>query len=420
MRVLAAFVLAMCFPAMRASSQATDRDYKDFYEQHRWFALRDAVDAGRGNMPALYRAAVEAAFDERALAERDLRKITSTSPNSADAYEAQEVLATLYFRHGEYRQGLLCLRAMLKLKPDAEDVKNAITVYTPMAQADQRVAQLVPSQVQLIRGEGNLYLPRDIDGKSASYAFDTGANYSAISESEAKRLGMELVGASGQIEDSSGHQLGLRVAVAKNLYISGLHLRSVAFAVLPDSQPPFNDLPQQKRGLIGIPVLLAMRTFRWSTDGSFALGFPSQHFELKTANLSFEQSFPITQVGFEGRNVDFTVDSGAQRTVMNPPFSVAFESALKPLSTPETYKLTGVGGSSGYASLLIPSLKLTVGGQMVKLTNAHVLTQESSNESKWAFGNLGIDLLNEANATIFDFRAMKLTLENQALAPESR
>lgn len=155
-----------------------------------------------------------------------------------------------------------------------------------------------------------------------------------------------------------------------------------------------------------------MKTFRWSAGGSFAFGFPSENFEWNKANLSFEQSFPVTQVGFEGRNVDFTVDSGAQRTVMNPPFATAFASAIEPISTHETYKLTGVGGSSGYASLLIPSLQLTVGGEPVELTNAHVLTQENSNESKWAFGNLGIDLLNKGTYTTFDFGSMKLTLQD--------
>jgi hypothetical protein len=105
-----------------------------------------------------------------------------------------------------------------------------------------------------------------------------------------------------------------------------------------------------------------------------------------------------------------TVDSGAQRTVLSPPFASALSEVLTPLAKPETYKLTGIGGSTSYASLLAPSLDLQIGGHTVTLTNVHVLTQESSNESKWADGNLGIDLLNEANSTTFDFGAMKLTL----------
>ncbi len=215
MRMILVFSLALAISVASASSQYADRDYKALYEQHHWFALRDAVAASQNDVPALYRAAVEAAFDQRTVAERDLSGIIAQSPTSADAYEAQEILATLHFRHGQYRQGLLHLRAMLKVNPAAEDVKNAIALYSPMARADQSIVRLTPSRVQMMSGEGNLYLPLGINGRSANYAFDTGANYSAISESEAKRLGMELVGASGQIEDSSGHQLGLHVAIAR-------------------------------------------------------------------------------------------------------------------------------------------------------------------------------------------------------------
>ena len=273
-----------------AFSQSSNGGLKVLYEGHRWFALRDNT-VSKDTAP-FYRAAVEAAFDDKTAAICDLTRVIATGPNSDDAYEAQALLATLHFRHGEYKLGLRYLQAMRKQKPEAEDVKNAVAIYSGMGRVDQSVVKLVSSKVQMLRGEGNSYLPVAVNKKNASYAFDTGANFSLISESEAKRLGMTLVDAPGQIEDSSGHQLGLHVAIAKDIRIGGLHLRNVAFGVVPDSQPPFDELPQQKRGLIGIPILLAMHTMRWTADGTFASGFSSKPFHLQSANLSFEQSFP--------------------------------------------------------------------------------------------------------------------------------
>ena len=299
---------------------------------------------------------------------------------------------------------------MLRERPNSDDVKNALPLYTAMGRVDQSTAGITASSVQMIREDGNLYLPVSINGIHASYAVDTGANQNGISESEARRLGMSLTDVSSQVEDSAGHHLGLRVAVAQNLRVDGLYLRNVAFAVFPDAQPPFNDLPQQKRGLIGIPILIAMRTIRWSSNGNFAFGFPSESFNLGAANLSFEQCFPVTRGYFHDEAIDMTVDSGAQRTVFSPPFAAAFAKDLRSLATPETYKLTGIGGSASYASLLVPSLEREIGGHPVELRNAHVLKQESSGESRWADGNLGIDLLNQSHSTTFDFGAMKLTL----------
>lgn len=82
---------------------------------------------------------------------------------------------------------------------------------------------------------------------------------------------------------------------------------------------------------------------------------------------------------------------------------------MKSIGRSEPHTLTGVGGSASYESILLPSHDLQIGGHTVTLTNPHVLTQESSDTSKWADGNLGIDLLNEERTVTFDFGAMTLT-----------
>jgi predicted aspartyl protease len=403
------FLLLTILHCFQAHSQTPDSQLKSIYEKHHWFSLRDDV-ARMIHPPAFYQAAIEAAFEDRDAAERDLGNIILQSPHSDDAYEAQEILATLYFRHGEYKRGLSHLHAMLRERPDSVDVKNALLLYTAMGRVDQSTAELTASSTQMIREDGNIYLPLSINGTHASYAFDTGANQNGISESEARRLGMSLTDVSSQVEDSAGHHLGLRVAVAQDLRVGGLHLRDVAFAVFPDAQPPFNELPQQKRGLIGMPILIAMRTIRWSSDGTFSFSFPSEARNLGGANLTFEQCFPVTRGYFHGEAIDLTVDSGAQRTVLGPPFAAAFAKDLPAVATEEPYQLTGIGGSASYASLLVPSLDLHIGGHPVKLIKAHVLKQKSSDESQWTDGNLGIDLLNQSHSTTFDFGAMKLTL----------
>lgn len=136
----------------------------------------------------------------------------------------------------------------------------------------------------------------------------------------------------------------------------------------------------------------------------------SGQFHRPTANLAFDQSYPVARAYFQGVEFDRPVDSGAQKTVLGRPSASAFPEVLKSVGKPETHKLTGVGGSASYESVLLPSLDLQIGGHTVLLTNAHVLTQESSDTRKWADGNLGIDLLNEAMPVTFDFGAMTLTL----------
>jgi predicted aspartyl protease len=409
MRPLVVAVFALCLLQPLSISQESGDSLKKLYEEHHWFALRDATL--QADAPPFYRAAVEAAFDEVEPAEKDLGQLIVQSPHSADAYEARELLATLYFRHGLYRKALQQLRAMSNEKPEAKDVANEMALFAAFGKADQSTGDLSFSTLQMRREDGNLYLPVEIEEKTALYAFDTGANFSLISESEASRLGLAVTSVDTRIGDSSGNQLGMRVAVAKSLKIGGLQLHNVAFGVLPDAQPPFNELAEQKRGLLGIPILLAMHTVCWSSDGTFTLGRRSEQFDLRKANLAFEQMFPVTRAYFQGTGIDMTVDSGAEKTVLSPPFASAFPDVLKSGGKSESHKLTGVGGSTSYESILLPSLELQIGGLKVTLTNAHVLTQESSDTSKWAAGNLGIDLLNEARSTTLDFGSMRLTLQ---------
>jgi predicted aspartyl protease len=385
-------------------------ELKTLYECHQWFALRDAVKTAPQS--TFYRGAVDAAFNDLPSAQKHLEAVITSSPHSPDAYEAYQLLATLYFRNGLYREALSQVDSMIAEKPSAEDTRNMRPLFEGFgSQGDQTLVKRDISSVTMQHGTEGLYLPLTINGKESAYAFDTGANFSVMSESEASRLSLHVHQVGTRIGDSSGGQIGLRVAIVENFVVGGLHLKNVAFAVLPDSQEPFKDLPDGKRGLIGIPVLLAMQAFQWEPAGKFILGLTTKNRDLDSSNLCFDESFPVTQAWFQDKPMELTVDSGAQTTVLGPPFAKDFASLLKSSGHAETHKLTGVAGSSSYDSVLLSSVTIKIGGHDVTLSPAHVLTNSSSDTSSWAAGNLGIDLLNQAHIISFDFNAMTMNLQ---------
>jgi predicted aspartyl protease len=363
-------------------------------------------------VPAFYRGAVDATFNDLPSAQKQLEAVITSAPRSPDAYEAHQALATLYFRNGLYREALTQVDSMIAERPSAEDTGNMRPLFEGFgSQGDQTLVERDTSSVMMQRGREGLYLPLTINGKEGAYAFDTGANFSVMSEAEALRLGLDVHQVGTHIGDSSGGTIGLRVAIVENLAIGGLRLKNVAFAVLPDSQEPFKDLPDGKRGLIGIPVLLAMEAFQWEPTGKFTLGLPTKSRDLNSSNLCFDGSFPVTQAWFQEKPLQLTVDTGAQLTVLGPPFAKDFAALLKSSGQNETHKLTGVAGSSSYDSVLLPSVTMKVGGHEVTLSPAHVLTKASSDTSSWAAGNLGIDLLSQAATISFDFKAMTMKLQ---------
>jgi hypothetical protein len=59
----------------------------------------------------------------------------------------------------------------------------------------------------------------------------------------------------------------------------------------------------------------------------------------------------------------------------------------------------------------LASLHFSIGGFPVVLSPANALLTHTNEASKFFEGNLGIDLLQQAHKTIFDFKAMTLTLQ---------
>jgi hypothetical protein len=73
--------------------------------------------------------------------------------------------------------------------------------------------------------------------------------------------------------------------------------------------------------------------------------------------------------------------------------------------------VSGVSGSAQVPSVCLPRVEVWVAGFEAVLRPAHVLLKSTTPNSRWLFGRLGLDLLNQASRVTLDFNSMKLTLE---------
>lgn len=99
------------------------------------------------------------------------------------------------------------------------------------------------------------YLPVDIEGQPSLSIADTGANVSVISAAEARSLGLNVRSGSAAMTDISGAAVKVQVATATEMDIGNFHFSHVAFLVMPETQPPFNELPVNEQVILGLPVL---------------------------------------------------------------------------------------------------------------------------------------------------------------------
>lgn len=408
-----ATVVVACVQQVGAVRQGTTPEA--FYHTHQWFELRDAVQTSKASL--FYRGVVAAVFNETALAERHLQAIIKTAPPSAQVSEARSWLIYCYLRAGRYHQALQEVERGLAEKPDDAGMKNTRPLFRVLSQyPDQLVAERRFSRTRYSMKDGNLFVPVEINGKPARYIMDTGANFSLMSESEARRLGLTIHASDGgksdsKLEDSVGNKIGVRIAVADQLTVGHVRLRHVAFMVMRDDQQPFVELPPGERGVLGLPVLLGWQTIRWRQDGTFEIGFAAGQRNVAQANLAFDGAQPVIAGEFRHHPIRIFLDTGATRTRALPLFAEEFAGFVNEVSSQDADRVTGVGGSIEVDTLKLPELILRFGGFDAVLRPAQVLLKNTTADSRWFHVWSGVDLFNQARVVTLDFKAMSMALE---------
>jgi hypothetical protein len=117
------------------------------------------------------------------------------------------------------------------------------------------------------------------------------------------------------------------------------------------------------------------------------------------------------ELEYDNRPLDFALDTGATNTDLYPPFASAFPELIRSATKTDSYKMEGVGGAKYMEAATLESLKFSMGGFPAMLKSVGVLLKPTTDASRFFAGNLGIDLLQQAHQTTFDFKAMTLTLQ---------
>jgi hypothetical protein len=358
LRIACVFLTGFCclFLSSRSvGAPADEAKLKILFDGRRWFELRDAVTE-KGS-PPFYEGVVACAFNETVRCGKKLGSVIKSHPMSDVAFEAHKRLANVDLTHGRYREALAQVDAALAIKPDDSDSRGVLPLLAALAEfPDQRLVRNHHTTLQL-HEDG---LPLSIHGVSATYWFDTGANFSIMSESEAKRFGLRVRSVAAKAGVSTGAKVDFRIAVADQLAFGPILLRNVAFLVFPDDQPPFKDAPVGSRGLIGIPVLLAFERFVWGSHKTFEIGSKSAKAKAVRPNLCFDGNAPVTQPQFGNRNFTFVLDTGATNTDLFPPFADAFPELIRSSQKTDSYKMEGVGSSKDMNAAILESLRFVV------------------------------------------------------------
>jgi predicted aspartyl protease len=398
---LTACVVGLSFVAIVAAQSGEDA-FRPLAKTHRWFELRATANA---RTSPLVRGALAAAFNDPATAERLLRGVIRDELRSEAADDAYALLAFVYLRTGQYERFATLYQAWAAALPQSAAVRDERENFEKYRGRPNQVTARRRHSVVRHDKDGYLTLPISIDGKTDDFIFDTGAFQSAVTEREARKLGLTIRDDPRTLIDISGTRTTFRTAVAREVTLGSMTFRDVSFAVIT----PGGALADAEFGIIGLPMIVAMGGINWSNNGTAEFGgsFPGSSGD---PNLVFDRSRLVLRAEVLGKRVLAALDTGANSTDLNGNFADLFPDVVA-TGKKGSADLNGVGGTQTFASVELPELIFSIGSSRVPLRPAVITMQKNSVAGgECCIANAGHDLLKQGQGFLLDLATMTLKL----------
>jgi hypothetical protein len=384
-------------------------------------ALRNAADPASEEQQKLV-SAIELAWLRRdAEAAVALRTSADTAREVALRLDSLNMLMAVHLRAGDYALAAAAGRESKGLAPPSPGQSDLLVAAealkgTPPMTLSGNTRGMLPLKVEK---DG---IPRarvTINGLDQEAFLDTGAGFSAISQSVAKRAGVRPLKASMRVVPGGGAVANADIGVADELVIAEAKFRNVVVLILPDDD--MDILGDTKMGaIVGLPVFLKMGSIAILPEpdsGGLAFAFrpsngrPSEASNMRLHKLSLVLSGTLKRP--EPAAVNMLLDTGASGTSFNTRFAASF-----PELVADAPKVSTKSSVIGEASLSrqarrLGELSFDVGGTTFTIAGADV-----HEDRRPAYhGILGQNVLRIG--FIADFEAMIFELAPRGLQVKS-
>jgi hypothetical protein len=213
--------------------------------------------------------------------------------------------------------------------------------------------------------------------------FDTGANYSVLTLSLAKSLGLALSEATIPVDAITGGEVAARLAVVPEFRLGAAVVKNAVFLVFEDRDLYIAPLKHQIRGIVGFPVIAALGRLTFRQTGEIEIGMTrSSAADAGEPNLYLEERTPLVAAASGGQTLLFTLDSGATQSVL---FATYYKLHRAEFSgKPVAQDSTGAGGTRANLAFYKESLELH--SEARRLSHVPVYTR-SRHRPRFFYGN---------------------------------
>jgi predicted aspartyl protease len=403
----------------------TDASLDSLLERRQYFQLREVLEQPDNALPAYkkiyYQAFVHNFFHELTTSNKEIDQLLSQYKKQLTDKEISNLLGKKIDNHVklyQYEQAwkaselLLSKYSSTLTTEDKRDIINSNIIWKGLRKIKPQATVIskdsrIPYKRDLAR---LINVPVQFSDSSFDFVFDTGANLSVITETNAGKAGLDLLNVFFNVRAITGIEVKANLGVAKELKMGDIVVKNVVFIVFPDSTLSFAGGAYKIRGIIGYPVIEQLQEVRIDKAGFISV--PQEATNKSIRNFGMDELTPVINIPVNKDTLAFTFDTGAQQTDLNQPFYSRYQTDIEATGKAYNMQQGGAGGYTTQKAWRVPATTFNVGGQAVQLANLGVKTTNKDSKDKFYYGNLGQDVMSKFRELVINFRYMYVDFVN--------
>ena len=402
-------------------AQEQSNELLTYYKEKNFFKLDKLMlkikfDEGNPDL-LLYRATIENVFNKPEESNRLINIILKEYPiyfNDTTVKELYYMRSANAYRLQDYKSAY-CDDSIIVNQyrhvcdsSEIETRKDDITIFRSMMDAPKMEINIPGnSNIPIKKDKAGLQnVPVTLQKDSVDFVFDTGAAFSVIMQSVAKKYGVKMIEGRVRTGTSTSKTVEGQMGLL-NMKMGTLELKNVAFLVLPDSTLTFANGHYVIKGIIGFPVMYAFSEFT-VTDNKY-LTVSQKHQETSDKNFAIDGQYIIIRVIAHNDTLPFIFDSGNQTTVLSSSYFNKYKDEI--IGTCKKWKVEtgGAGGMETTEAYILDSLAIAAGNSRYTLDSLRIYPQDLSGyDMKYVYGNFGQNYVSKFSEMRINFTSMNI------------
>ncbi|HTD92366.1 MAG TPA: retropepsin-like aspartic protease [Chitinophagaceae bacterium] len=414
--------LLACQP--RSGNEQVSRAYfgqlDSLLKRKDFFAARDLYDSVSGALTPFHRLRTGAVLDNIfnhldsstqkinvLLKDYDKQLTDSARYGLLNIQQANYAKLYEYAKADQAISEMLDKYSRLAKKEEVADYENTRIIWRALSgQPKQEVAIADDTKMQMQRDKAGLSLLEvSNDSVSIGFIFDTGANLSTVTQTTANKFHMRFMTGVVDVTAITGIKIKSKIAVCPVLRMGNITIRNAVFLVFPDSALAIPQIGLQINGIIGLPVIEALKEIQLTKNGGFNV--PARSTVYPERNLALDFLTPV--INLDGESYSF--DSGADASMLYEPYYGRHKKQIESAYLETDLGLGGAGGhitKKGYYIQFTP----TINGRRVVIDSVMLFKEVLNKDEEYPFaGNIGQDLIRKFDKMTINFDSMFVKFE---------